>query len=426
MIKKIFQNAAVKNAGWIMAGRIVQMAINLIVGLLTARYLGPSNYGLINYASAYTAFFMAFCTLGINSVLVKEFIDNPNDEGKIIGSSLAMRALSSFLSAVLIVLLVCVIDANEPTTIIVTILSCVGLFFNIFETFNYWFQSKLKSKVTALVTLAAYVVTAVYKIVLLVMGKGVEWFAFATSIDYICIGFFLIICYNRHNGQKLGFSNKIAKRILNQSMHFILPSLMVSIYGYTDRFMLKQMLSETEVGYYSTASTVCNMWSFVLVAIIDSVYPSVMSAYNKNKKLFEKRNRQLYAIVFYISIFVSLLFCIFGEYVICILYGEQYMLAISPLRVLTWNTAFSYLGVARNAWVVSERKQKYLKYIYISAAISNIVLNLIFIPVLGATGAAAASLVTQIITTMIVPFLIKPLKRNSELMIEGVLLKNIK
>ena len=34
----------------------------IFVGIFTARYLGPSNYGLINYANAYGAFFTAFCS----------------------------------------------------------------------------------------------------------------------------------------------------------------------------------------------------------------------------------------------------------------------------------------------------------------------------------------------------------------------------
>ena len=46
----------VQNAGWLIAGKIAQMVISLFVSLLTARYLGPGNYGLLSYAAAYTAF----------------------------------------------------------------------------------------------------------------------------------------------------------------------------------------------------------------------------------------------------------------------------------------------------------------------------------------------------------------------------------
>lgn len=426
MIKRLFKSASVKNAGWLIFGKVGQMVISLIVGLLTARYLGPSNYGIINYATAYTAFFMAFCTLGINSVLVKEFIDHPEEEGQIIGSTLMLRAISSFLSAGVIFCIVSIVDAGEKTTIIVTGLCSLGLIFNVFETFNYWFQSKLQSKVTAIVLLVAYAVTSLYKVLLLIFQKSVTWFAFSTSLDYILVGVLLLLCYKKYGGKRLELSKSVSKRILGRSIHFILPSLMVAIYGYADKFMLKHMLGQAEVGYYSTATAVCGMWSFVLVAIIDSIYPSIMEAHKTDKLLFEKKNRQLYAIVFYFAVAVSAVFCVFGKWIVLLLYGEDFLPAAAPLRVVTWYTAFSYLGVARNAWIVCEDKQKYLKYIYISAAISNIVLNLVLIPLWGATGAAASSLITQMLTTIVVPFFIKDLRRNSVLMVEGIVFKGIK
>lgn len=426
MKSRLFKSATIKNAGWIIFGRIAQMAISLFVGLLTARYLGPSNYGLINYASAYVAFFMTLCTLGLNSILVKEFVDNPEKDGEIIGSALVMRGISSLISASIIICLVGFLEAREKDTIIVTSLCSIGLVFNIFETFNYWFQSKLMSKITTIVSLIAYIVTSIYKIILLSLGKNVSWFAFATSVDYICIGILLLFCYRKFGGRKLKFSWQTCQNMLGRSVHFILPGVMVAIYGYADKIMLKHMLNEVEVGYYSTATTLCSMWCFVLAAIIDSVNPSIMKAYKKDSFIFEKRNRQLYAIVFYISIGVSIAFCILANPIVRILYGEQYLPAANPLRVITWYTAFSYLGVARNAWIVSENKQKYLKYIYISSAICNVVLNFIFIPLWGTTGAALASLITQIATTLIVPFFIKEIRRNSILIVEGIFLKNIR
>lgn len=364
--------------------------------------------------------------MGINSILVKELIEYPHEQGAILGSTLALRIISSFLSASMILLVVGIVESNEPLTITVTSVCSLNLVFNIFEIFNYWFQSKLKSKITAMVTLIAYVVAAIYKIILLIQQKNVVWFACATSLDSICIGILLLICYRKNGGQKLSVSKGICKRLVMQGMHFILPSMMVSIYAYADKFMLKQMLSETDVGYYSTATAICSMWGFVLAAIIDSAYPLIMEAYKQDVALFEKRNRQLYAIVFYFSIVVSLLLFFFGEEIVLILYGRSYMPAVAPMRMVTWYTAFSYLGVARNAWIVCENKQKYLKYIYIISALTNIGLNFIFIPIWGATGAAFASLLTQITTTMIVPLFIKSIRHNTVLMLEGIFLKKIR
>ena len=64
-------NKVVKNASWIIACKIAQVVLNLIVSMITARYLGPSNYGVITYASSIVAFFAPIVQLGINCILVQ-------------------------------------------------------------------------------------------------------------------------------------------------------------------------------------------------------------------------------------------------------------------------------------------------------------------------------------------------------------------
>ena len=98
---------------------------------------------------------------------------------------------------------------------------------------------------------------------------------------------------------------------------------------------------------------------------------------------------------------------------------------MAPLRIIVWYTAFSYLGVARNAWVVCEGRQRSLKWLYAAAAAVNVALNLALVPGLGAVGAALASLAAQASTTLVLPFLIADLRPNARLMLEGILLRGV-
>jgi len=419
------KNKEVKNAGWLIGGKVAQMALSLVVGAISARYLGPSNYGLISYGNSMIAFFMSLCTLGINSVIVKELIDNPQEQGKALGTSVFLRIISSFLSAIMVVAISFVVDHGQWETIAVVALSSISLIFHCFDTINYWFQSQYKSKVVALASFIAYTVTAAYRIILLILGKGVLWFAFANSVDYITLGVVLLIVYKKHGGQKFRLSAVKGKKILSKSYHYILSGLMVSIYGHTDKLMLKHMLDEAEVGYYATATAICNMWTFVLTAIVDSMYPTIINAFKEDHKLFEKRNRQLYAIVFYVSAFVSIAFTLLGGLAIRILYGDAFLPAAMSLKVVTWYTAFSFLGVARSAWMVCNDMQKYLKLLYVPAIIINVSLNYFLIPPMGAVGAAVASLVTQMSTSILLPFCIKDLRPNAKLMLEAIVLKDV-
>lgn len=425
-LKRLFGNKEVRNAGWLIGGRVVQMALSLVVGIITARYLGPSNYGLISYGNAFVAFFTSLCTLGLNSTMVKELMDRPDGQGETLGTAMAMRSVASFLSMAVILGIVAVIDAGEPLTVTVVALCALGLVFRTFETFNFWFQSRYQSKVTAVVTLIAYVATSVYKIVLLIAGRDVRWFALATSFDYVVVALGLWIAYRRHGGARLRVSAGRAGRMLGISYHYILASLMVAIYGQTDKLMLKQMMDEAAVGHYATAVSICTMWTFVLQAIIDSVYPTILQLKKTDQAAYERKNRQLYAIVFYVACGVSVLFLLLGEPVVEILYGKAYLPAAGVLKMVTWYTAFSFLGVARNAWIVSEGCQRYLKYMYGVAAVLNVALNCLLIPLWGAVGAAAASLITQIATSILLPLCFRPMRPNAKMMIDAICLRGLR
>ena len=345
-LANILKSKVTINAGWLIAGRIYHMLLTFFIGLLTARYLGPANYGLINYAAAYTTFFASFCTLGINSVIVKNFVDNPDDEGETIGSAIVLRMVSSLLSVIMMICITLFMDKGEVTTNIVVALCSIGVLFQVMDTLNYWFQAKLQSKYAALATVISYTVVSIYKIWLLLTGKSVEWFAISTSLDSFVVAIVLLVMYYKQNGPKFSFSVKKSKELFFSSYHFILAGLMVAVYGSTDRFMLKQMLNESEVAYYSTAVALCNTWVFVLAAIIDSMYPVILQHFGKNNGKFEQKNRQLYAIVFYMSVLASSLISVLATFIVKVLYGDAYISAADPLRIITWYTAFSYLGVA--------------------------------------------------------------------------------
>lgn len=421
----VLKNKTVRNAGWIIGGRLTNKLLVFIVGILTARYLGPANNGLLDYAVAYVTFCASLCTLGIPSVIIKNFVDHPEEEGQAIGTTLVLRLGASLLCAAAVIGMVSVVDRGEPLTILVVALSCISLVFRSFETFKQWFQSRLQSKYAAFATVIAYAVCSAYKIFLLAQGKTVAWFAAATSVEFLVLGAILLLAYRKMGGQALSFSWKKAKQLLVVSSSFLVSGLMISIYASTDRLMLKQMMDGTAVACYSLAVTLSTTWGFVLEAVNDSAYPTILQSYGRDMAVFNKRNRQLYALVIYGSLAVSLLICLLAEPIVLILYGEAYAPAVMPLRIVVWYTTFSYLGGARSAWIVCENKQRYLKYLYAAAAAINVALNWLLIPIWGPSGAAAASLATQIATTVLLPAMIPQLRPNAKLMLEALLLKDI-
>ena len=420
-MKSLLKNKIASNALWIIIGKISQSILALVITMLTARYLGPSNYGLIAYAASIVTFVVPIMNLGMSNILVQELTNYPEEEGKIIGSSILMSFISSLACIAGITVYTFFVDANEPTTNIVVILYSVLLIFQAFELTQYWFQAKLLSKYMAISSLVAYALISAYKILLLVGGADVYFFAISNAMEYCLVAVFLLIVYKKLGGQRLSFSKATAKRMFNSSKHYIVSGLMVTIFAQTDRIMLKLMMNEAAVGYYS-AAVACTGWTaFVFAAIIDSMRPSIFADKRVgNTEGYERGIARTYCIIIYLALFQSIAMTIFARLIISLLYGESYSPSVSALQIVVWYTTFSYMGAVRNVWILGESKQKYLWILNLGGAVVNIGLNALLIPIWGINGAAFASLITQFFTNIIMNVIVWPLKYNNRLILKGL------
>ena len=87
MMKKSTESGKiVKNATWLIACKVVQSLLSFVIGTLSARYLGPGNYGIIDYAAAIVSFMVPVVQLGLRSTLVHEIIAAPDSEGRTLGT----------------------------------------------------------------------------------------------------------------------------------------------------------------------------------------------------------------------------------------------------------------------------------------------------------------------------------------------------
>ena len=408
-----------QNAGWLIGAKVYQLVINLVITMLMARKLGPDNLGLVEYAAAFTTLFTAICTLGIDSILVNELLNNRSN-GKLLGSAIGLRLISSALSVVTITGIAWVLTPDEPTTIWVVALYSVSLMFQCFDTINSWFQAKLLSKVTAIVSAIGYTVTTVYKAYLLIAGKSVLWFAAAHAVEYAFVAVLLLLVYRkkREQDQPLRFSGKLGTQLLSKSYHFIISGMMIALYSQMDRVMLKGMIDAESVGFYSCASKISGLWVFVLVAIIDASKPVILAKHS-DKQSFETGLIRLYGTIIYLSTLAAVGLSVLSGPLIRILYGENFLAAQPALCILSCGTAFAYLGVARSIWLVPNEKQKFAKYIAACGAAGNLILNLLLIPKFGFVGASIATVATQIFNNFILGFLMPPIRENNKLILKA-------
>lgn len=411
---------ALNNAAWIVGCRVVQAFLGFLISMFTARFLGPGKFGLINYAASIVAFVAPIMKLGLDAILVQELINTPEKDGEILGTALIMNFVSSIICALGVISFAYYTNPGEVDTVIVCALYSLMLIAQAVEMIQFWFQAKLLSKYTSIVSLIAYLLVSIYKTFLLVTQKSVYWFAVSNAIDYFVIGVVLLYIYKRIGGNRLSFSKSLCQHMFTKGKYYIISGLMVTVFAQTDRIMLKMMLGETMVGFYSAAITCAGMTSFVFSAIIASMRPLIFEGKKENNRIYEHRTKQLYAIVVYFALCQSIVVALLAEPIVSVIYGQQYYQSISILRIIVWYTAFSYYGGAKDIWILAENKQKYLIWLNLSGAVVNVGLNYMLIPIWGANGAALASLLTQIFTNIIMGFIIQPLRYNNVLLLKSI------
>ena len=391
------------NSGWMMAQQVYSMILFLVVGALSARYLGPKNYGLINYAASIIMFFTILCRLGLDSTMVNEMIAKPDKQNELLSSALFMRLVVSVISQGLIYLIIIILDSDNQALHIVTMLQSIAIIFQVYEVLTYYFQLKLRMKYVSIATMIAQTVVAGWRIFLLANKASVNFFALSQTIQYAVCGVVVLIFFLRETKFHFAPQKELAFNLISKSYHFIISGLAVTFYLQIDKVMIGKILSEEQVGIYTAATTIAAMWEFVPTALVNSARPLIIELRKTSKEAYIKRFQQLLLAITGLSVIVSIGIMVLGWLAIRILYGKAYMGAVLPLSILVWSTGFAMIGTARSIWIVAEGLNKYSKYYVLIGSVVNFVLNLYFIRRWGIVGASITTLISQITVAFISP-----------------------
>ena len=400
--KKILSNSV-----WMIIQHLYSMLSSLIIISLVARYLGPSDYGLINYCASVITIFTTLAGLGLENLIVSEIIRTPDKEGGYLGTALVMRLISSFISYPLILGLIAALNPGDNTLLIVAAFQALGMVFQTYDVLVYWFRLKLKMKYVSIALVCAITVASVFRIILLVNKATVEWFALAISVQAFVAGVVITAFFIKKKDVRLKVSAKDAGALLKISYNCIISSMSIIIYMEADKIILENMTDSAHVGIYSAAVLLATCWQFVPNALIDSSRPVVLE---KRKISYEEYIDQFKLImggVNLMSFIFALMMSCLGWVVIFVIYGSEYMDAFVPLIVLSWSSFIGISGYTRTIWITGEGLYKYEKYFAVSAAILNIVLDVLFIWQFGIVGAAVATLITYVYEVLIVPLFFK-------------------
>lgn len=393
-LRKIIDNTA-----WLFAEKALQMVLGLLVGVWIARYLTPGKFGLLNYAISFVGLFSPITTLGLNRIVVRDLAKDPSCKDEILGTAFVLKLTGSLAILLITVGTVYLLNPQDKQLQWLVAIVATGTIFTAFDTITFWFQSQVESKYVVWANNSAYLLINAVKIALIIARAPLIAFSCALTAEKALAALALVITYQL-KGNLLRFwrfSLERAKDLLFQSWPLIISSFVIMIYMRIDQVMLGQMNQPEELGIYSAAVKVSELWYFIPGAIVDSVFPSIVKAKEISEELYEKRIQILSDLMCLISYSIAIPITIFSRPIMTLLYGENYAGGAASLVVLVWAGLFVSLGMARNPWLITEGLMKFSAATTGVGAVVNIILNFWLIPVYGGLGAGIATLFSQMV-----------------------------
>lgn len=399
---RVYLQKVLENMGWLFFDKFFRMGIGLFVGVWVARYLGPEKYGTLGYAQAFVALFATFASLGLDSIVIRDIVNDPSCKDETLGTAFSLKLAGGFLTTVLSVAAIYLLRPEDTLTLYLVGIIAIGTVFQSFSTIDFWFSSQIQSKYTVYAQNIAFVIISVIKVVLILRQAPLIAFAWAALAEVI-IGSAGLVAFYRLNGYSMRkWKNNWfrARQLLNQSWPLILSGVTIMIYMRIDQIMLGQMVGQYAVGIYTSAVKLSEVWYFIPSAIVASLTPALLDAKKVNETLYYLRLQKIFNLLAVIAYSVALPMTFLSHWIITILFGAEYGAAGPVLAIYIWAAVFVFQGVARGVWIVAEGLMKFSLATTFAGLVINVVLNYLLIPIYGPIGSALATVFSQFVASV--------------------------
>ncbi|NQZ06012.1 MAG: flippase [Algicola sp.] len=411
----------VKNSVWLLIEKVILMGGGLLLSIVFARLLGKDDFGRYNYVLSFVALLAPVFALGMYNVLLREFSKHPDKISDILRTCLTSRLMSGAVVMVIAVIsLYGVFGMGWKFELIGLLL--FSHIFNAFEVFARWFVHKSLNPVLVKWRVANFVLFALIKLWVIWQYTNFSLLIGVMAVEVLVKNSGYHYLYQRYrevsgNGR---FQLDLFKDIFSQSKFLILSSLASVIYLKIDILMLESMVSIEEVGVYSVAAQLSQVWYVLPQVAITAFFPKLLAIAKDQPKRYDSILQKGFDILFICALILSLLVFLVSLWIVEILYGQAYAEAAQILRLHIFASCFIYMRALLSQWLVSERFAQFSLISQVSGAVANVLLNLWLIPLYGAWGAAVATVISYAVTSYFCLFFFKRTRKLGFMMTKAM------
>lgn len=412
--KKVF-----KGFGYIFSEKILKFTVGFVVHALVARHLGPDQFGKLSYIIKTVNVFYSFSLFGVDEIVIKYLLDKTHSREDILKTVLSLRLFMSLIGFSVLGLFLSFSQPEGESFALLTLFYGIQIFGQAFNVFELDFQARLSFRPLFWANNISNFFASGLRLLGVWMNMGLPYFVSTYLAGEVVLkgivqwrfGFKAI------SGK---FLPDVARTIAKSSWPHFLAAFIVLMDQRISFVFIEEYLNNEALGNYSVAVTLVDLWIFLPMAVCSALFPTIVNAFNDNKKAYESRIQYLSDVMVWTSLFFSLGVFVTAELIIHVLYGGKYVSAPEIIRWYALVTIPLFFNLARIKWMSLENQLLDWLKLCSMALILNFFFHKWLVPSYGVKGAIWSFLSAQLLANLFACFWMDSAKKSLRMIFKSI------
>ncbi|MHA2366667.1 MAG: lipopolysaccharide biosynthesis protein, partial [Candidatus Hodarchaeales archaeon] len=374
---------------------VATIGLSIITIPIFTRLYSQEDYGIISLYTAYLAIIVPIMTLNASSAVGRYYYEETEDFNEFLGTTIILVGSIFAISVMITVLFFDTISNIINLTDLLLGLMLVSAVFTIIGQiyFQVLIPQKRSKEVSIINVTSAYFTTGIAIILVISLEKN-KYLGqiFASLLVRLVISVYFI--YKLYQITKLTVSKKHLKYILAYSVPELPYILSSNIIAQFDRIMIGDYEDTSAVGIYSIGYNIASLLMMVIAAINTAIAPDFYKFYNQNQI---SRLDRLTKRVFSIIVIGATGLILFTDEIFRILVDKKFHDGKEVVSIVVFGLIFYAMFTIYVKYITYTKKTIYLAIIMLTSGISNVLLNVMFIPKYGYIAAAYTTAISYFI-----------------------------
>jgi O-antigen/teichoic acid export membrane protein len=384
------QRNFLKDVTGVFASNLFTIVAGLLASVILSRKLAPEGFGVYSAILVIPLIVVSFTQLGIRGSSIYHLGRKKYEQGDIIGSILLILAMTSVLGIVItgIGFLILKDESFTDLYILLVLLSipfrlAMAYFGGIFigkeqigkSNFINWFSE------------------SIHLMAVVVFVWILDWKIPGALLSLLASNFLITVWAGLKIGKEMGFrfhyKSGIIRDLLSIGFLFALTFIIIQLNYRIDILLLQKLSTMDEVGFYSLGVSIAEkLWQLPLAV---GIVLMSRTANTTDQDMINQTTGRLVRISFLAGLIASVVLALLSPWLLPAVWGEKFEPSVRVIQYILPGILFISIFRILSSRLAGIGKPHIAIYVFLPALIINILLNLWWIPLYGASGAVWAT-----------------------------------